>query len=259
MAPPNDSLVKNKRVKTQRKYQLWMTKIRKRLAPKNLGQATPIERLGYAIVIYILIILTIYLRDQPHYGGSNRVCKSLHYDPPTSSKNNATYPFPNTFNRGRTFTWQGSDSGSAFQHVQQFGTHNSYHVRHRPFDSRFWYSWFFWLVPVWRRNMDYEHSKIEEQLDRGYRTFELDIHIKADGVMNYHVQMWDQETHCYCLGQCLQTMKRWSLDNPGHGPIVILLEPKTDPLIEDSYTLRNDITLGNLLDVEQEILRIPTE
>ena len=72
----------------------------------------------------------------------------------------------------------------------------------------------------------------------------------------YHLQMWDQQTHCYCLSTCLQKMKRWSLENPDHSPIVIMMEPKGLPGAEDSYTINNEIELSDILAVEQEILNV---
>lgn len=218
-----------------------------------------VERLFYILVCYLLVVLTVYLRDQPRFGGANRTCQKMHYSAPEISKNNATYPFPNTFNVGRELDWSGANSPSAFQNVQQFGTHNSYHVRNRPGSGTFWASWFFWVWPIvkkWAPSFDYEYEKFENQLDAGYRTFELDLHVKENGVTNYHLQMWDQDTHCYCLGECLQIMKRWSLDNSGHGPIIVMLEPKYKPIVEESYTVFNKISLESLLDVEQEIINI---
>ena len=51
-------------------------------------------------------------------------------------------------------------------------------------------------------------------------------------------------------------MKRWSLENPDHSPIVIMMEPKGLPGAEDSYTINNEIELSDILAVEQEILNV---
>ena len=51
-------------------------------------------------------------------------------------------------------------------------------------------------------------------------------------------------------------MARWSRTNKGHSPIVIMLEPKDMPFGEDSYTIGNEVTLENILAVEQEIMAV---
>ena len=102
----------------------------------------------------------------------------------------------------------------------------------------------------------YTHPTLEKQLENGFRTFELDFHLKADGIMNYHEQLWDQQTHCYCLSECLQTMYRFSEENPKHSPITIILEPKNRRIAEDSYPVFEEISLENILSMEQEILNV---
>ena len=38
----------------------------------------------------------------------------------------------------------------------------------------------------------YTHPPITQQLDMGWRTMELDFHLRAKAPMFYHIQMWDQ-------------------------------------------------------------------
>lgn len=217
-----------------------------------------LEKLLYAVLFYFAIILIIYIRDQPFFGGTNRTCKRNFIAAPEISRNNATYPYPNTFNKGRKLLFENYPNYNpkyAFQNIQQFGTHNSYHVKNTPGNLRFWTAWYLWLLKIWRDNFDYEFPSLTQQLDLGFRTFELDIHIREDGIMNYHVQMFDQETHCYCFGECLKDMKNWSLDHPNHGPIVTIIEPKYH-VAEDSYILLHDIFLESLLEIEQEMINV---
>jgi len=224
---------------------------------KKLKDRETCYTLILVILVYIGTILWIYLQDLPRFGGTNRTCKRFHYTPPESSKSNSTYPFPNTFSIGRQFDWSGSNTPHAWQNFQQLGTHNSYHRLNQAGRGTFWASWFmvFPLFP-WAKELAYEHPSLEEQLEKGYRTFELDLHLRDDGVMNYHLQMWDQQTHCYCFSTCLQKLKRWSLENPNHSPVVIMMEPKDMPGGEDSYTINNEIELTDILAVEQEILNV---
>merc|ERR1719461_98896 len=74
--------------------------------------------------------------------------------------------------------------------------------------------------------------------------------------MNYHEQLWDQNTHCYCFSECLQSFYRFSVENPNHSPITIILEPKNRPVTEDSYPVFEEISLENILSIEQEILNV---
>lgn len=216
----------------------------------------PLRYLSNIVRLYLLIVVFIYIMDYPKYGGTSNQCRKNHIDPPEISKNNATYPYPNTFNQGRKFSEASFHSKYAYQNIQQFGTHNSYHKLNSFGNGLFWLSWFCYLIPGWRRNFAYEYPVLTSQLNSGYRNFELDIHIRPGGIMNYHKQMWDQDTVCYCFSECLKEMKRWSNDNSGHGPIVVIVEPKTFAVDSDSYLILNDISLTDLLGAEQEILNI---
>ena len=93
---------------------------------------------------------------------------------------------PSTFNVGKRFDWSGSGTPHAWQNFQQLGTHNSYHRLNKAGRGTFWASWFM-VFPAfpWAKELAYEHPSIEEQLKTGYRTFELDLHLRDDGVMNY--------------------------------------------------------------------------
>lgn len=203
------------------------------------------------------MIFSIYLQDLPRFGGSNKTCKRFHYSAPESTKSNATYPFPNTFNVGKKLDFSGANTPTSWQNTQTLGYHNSYHKMNKPGDMTFWASW--WMIGrvfPWSKALRYTHPTLEKQLENGFRTFELDFHLKADGIMNYHEQLWDQQTHCYCLSECLQTMYRFSEENPKHSPITIILEPKNRRIAEDSYPVFEEISLENILSMEQEILNV---
>ena len=112
--------------------------------PKTLKSAHFCQKLVLAIGIYILVIFSIYLQDLPRFGGSNKTCKRFHYSAPESTKSNATYPFPNTFNVGKKLDFSGANTPTSWQNTQTLGYHNSYHKMNKPGDMTFWASW--WMI-----------------------------------------------------------------------------------------------------------------
>ena len=104
------------------------------------------------------------------------------------------------------------DDQLTFSDVLALGTHNSYHVET---SSR----------PEW----DYTHLPLDEQLgEQGVRQFELDLNWDSgDDVWRvYHVPLIDQGTTCDLFSECVAVMAEWSAQNPGHHPILTLLELK---------------------------------
>lgn len=111
-----------------------------------------------------------------------------------------------------------ADTALRMHHVQVMGTHNSYHRKPRDLAVR-------WL-PAW----DYSHEPLPDQLaSREVRQFELDIHYDtgAGRFLVHHVTDLDEYTTCAALASCLLEIRRWSDRNPGHLPIYVFLEPKT--------------------------------
>ena len=107
--------------------------------------------------------------------------------------------------------------------IQVIATHNSYHVR--PGEA---------VVEQVRRvypdavTFRYTHAPLDVQLERGVRSFELDLHCFPDGYQVYHVPHVDSGTTCKRLVDCLECVRDWSDDHSRHVPIVFLLEIKDD-------------------------------
>jgi hypothetical protein len=145
------------------------------------------------------------------------------------------------------------DLCTTLNEVQVLGSHNSYHIRP--------------LEPLWSLLIDldpgfgaweYTHLPLDQQFaTQGVRQIELDVWVDPDGGLFrlrrwptfigdppilgpaaldlpgtkvLHIQDVDFETNCLSFVDCLQTVKMWSDANPGHLPLMILVEAKDDSL-----------------------------
>jgi hypothetical protein len=100
--------------------------------------------------------------------------------------------------------------------LQFIGTHNSYHIRMPSKSGN--------SVREW----NYNHAPLDVQLDRGVRSFELDLHDR-DGVFEvFHVPILDEGTTCRRLSEALDMVRKWSEAHPRHEPISFLFELKKD-------------------------------
>jgi hypothetical protein len=78
------------------------------------------------------------------------------------------------------------------------------------------------------REWNYSHAPLDVQLDRGVRSFELDLHDR-DGVFEvFHVPILDEGTTCRKLVDALDTVRKWSDAHPRHLPISFLFELKKE-------------------------------
>ena len=121
-------------------------------------------------------------------------------------------------------------------HIQVKGTHNSFHLVPDELP-----------VPDW----DYSHAPLAEQLAKqGVRQVELDIHWHGEDASFhvYHIPLLDDRSTCDTLKQCLSEMLAWSLNNPDHAPLFVLIEPKDE--------LDPDPIKGHYDDLDQEILNV---
>jgi len=147
--------------------------------------------------------------------------------------------------------------------VQVLGSHNSYHVGIDP-------ELFTFLRQKYGERMDglyYSHLPIEQQLDRGLRSLEIDVvydphgglyahpagleiekqnHLPSreydpQGLMNkpglkvIHVPDIDFRSNVYTFQQELTLLKMWSNAHPHHLPIAITMNAKDDGLKEPGF------------------------
>ena len=121
-----------------------------------------------------------------------------------------------------------NDDRIRVNHLQALGTHNSYHLA-PDVDFRPW---------------NYSHLPLDGQLSmQGVRQFELDIFQNQAGKFDvYHILFADDRSTCESLTTCLQVLKMWSDSNPGHHPLLVLIEPK-------NYLDPPDMVISKLNDV----------
>jgi hypothetical protein len=138
--------------------------------------------------------------------------------------------------------------------IQVLGSHNSYHVAPAPELAALLNSYLPGLTTAW----EYTHAPLTEQFAAaGVRQIELDVFADPDGgryagrKLNpllgkpeavaddayskpgfkvFHVQEIDFGTTCVLFVDCLRSVKEWSDANPGHVPIMVLVEAKDTPV-----------------------------
>ena len=137
--------------------------------------------------------------------------------------------------------------------IQVIGSHNSYHAGLTPGVAKLLQT----SNPKAFDGLDYQHSPLETQFDKGVRQIELDIFSDAQGgrfahpwgaTLNaggaaafdpehvfakpgfkvLHVQDLDYVSTCQPFVACLKTVRDWSKAHPNHAPLFILVETKTD-------------------------------
>jgi hypothetical protein len=175
-----------------------------------------------------------------------------------------------------------ADQCVALNQIQVLGSHNSYHIEPR-FDVLRLVKAFEPEAEAW----EYTHLPLDEQFSsQGIRQIELDVFADPEGglyadrqilrvfredpasgipaldepgIKVLHVQEVDYRTTCYTLVECLETVKSWSDDHPGHLPLMILLEAKDD-IIPDPLPLGFVEPLpfrsADFRDLDEEILSV---
>jgi hypothetical protein len=136
--------------------------------------------------------------------------------------------------------------------------------------------------------LDYFHIPIQEQLELGLRSLEIDaLHdpeggrysepvglkllrekgvtpkpfdtfnqLSEPGIKVLHVPDIDFRSHCITFISCLKEVKEWSDLNPNHVPIIITINPKNSGLKEPGLTPVLRFTKNVLDSLDQEILSV---
>lgn len=135
--------------------------------------------------------------------------------------------------------------------IQVIGSHNSYKLAIPPAELALIQL----QAPEWAAALDYTHLPIPAQLDLGMRQIELDVFydpqggryadplapklsghpfdatdMHAPGFKVLHVQDVDARSICNLLLKCLVDIRDWSVANPDHAPLLILVNAKQAPI-----------------------------
>lgn len=185
-----------------------------------------------------------------------------------------------------TITAENTDQCLRLNHIQVLGTHNSYKLKPAQalIDQLDQYN------QGWAHGLEYGHRPLTEQLEElGIRKFELDIFADTSGgrfaepagatLINddeflgdeemmepgfkvLHVQDIDYRGTCRVLTNCLQEIHDWSVENPNHLPIMVMLEmkdgtPESRGQLSFTEAISFDETI--IYDVDEEIWSVFSE
>ncbi len=109
--------------------------------------------------------------------------------------------------------------------IQVIGSHNSYHAQ--PTEPLF--SMVKAAYPD-AATWDYAHRPLNEQLDSGVRSFELDLYYDPAAIRVFHVPQFDMNSNCETFVDCATVIRDWSKEHPEHVPLIVLLELKEDKI-----------------------------
>jgi len=113
---------------------------------------------------------------------------------------------------------------ASFASLRYLATHNSYR---RSSDAlRLFYIGL--VEPLWPAKLAYSHPSLTVQLDSGIRSLELDVRAREKGFALAHVPLVDDRTDEPDFALALEELAIWSGRNPGHVPLVLILELKDD-------------------------------
>lgn len=121
------------------------------------------------------------------------------------------------------------DSALPYNQLRMVASHNSYHLEPDPIRK-----FAVGLVePEEPAKLSYSHQPLWDQLENGIRSFELDIRARRKRFTVTHVPLVDSRGPHPDFPLTLQEILIWSERRPGHVPIVILLELKSDWMFLD--------------------------
>lgn len=86
--------------------------------------------------------------------------------------------------------------------------------------------------------LKYEHAPLWDQLEAGIRSFELDVRWNGTDFGVSHVPLVANRSTVPDFALALEEIKIWSDRHPGHLPISVMVEPKSDYMFLDP-TLKN--------------------
>ena len=108
--------------------------------------------------------------------------------------------------------------------IQVVATHNSYKKHPTKLGMM--------LVELYEKGgsheLRYGHTTLSEQFDSGVRSIELDVRSQSGRLELNHVPLVDNRATCPDFALALKEITIWSKNHPGHVPIMVLVELKSD-------------------------------
>jgi len=114
--------------------------------------------------------------------------------------------------------------------IQMLASHNSYKKRGVPLGKLF-----IGLGDSFEEAdaLKYGYQDLTSQFALGIRSMEFDLRLRKTSFMLTHVPLVDNSSVAPDFGKALEEMKLYSINNPNHLPIIILMEIKDDWMILD--------------------------
>ena len=133
------------------------------------------------------------------------------------------------------------NQGVKMNEIAIIGTHNSYQLLATP-QKRFLEKVLSFLTFGQKgKKADFEMDTYTEQLEKGVRNLEIDIEtIDNDGDLSFivtHNPITDNVSSAYDFSKGLEEIAMWSDNNPGHIPVYLLIEPKSE--VPDTNNMKN--------------------
>ena len=161
-----------------------------------------------------------------------------------------------------------NDATLRINQIQLLGSHNSYHsgpvAAGDPLDAIFANNP---IANILRPLLNYRHPTLTQQLALGVRQFEFDVWadaaggsyrfaaaaangavpafsldrsidhpgLLAPGLKVMHIANIDPYSSCISFNDCLQEIKTWSDANPGHVPLMIMVEVKDEDSVTNTF------------------------
>ncbi len=125
-----------------------------------------------------------------------------------------------------------TEDGIKLNEIAILGTHNSYQTLATK-ETRFLMNIIdtITLKKLGLNTFDFEMDTLTEQLEMGIRNIEIDIEtLDKDGKIEFkvtHNSIVDNASSAYDFEKALKEVKMWSDNNPGHVPVIIIVEPKS--------------------------------
>lgn len=99
--------------------------------------------------------------------------------------------------------------------------------------------------------LKYGYDDISTQLQSGIRSMEWDVRLRRGQFELTHVPLVDSRSTAPNMEKAIRELKLYSDANPGHLPIVILIELKTDWMVLDPFL--DDMTAADLIQLDDMI------